>query len=353
MTDHDRRCDFCRQPLVGAGFDLEQAGERYRCCTERCRDALEGSDRVFTEYDGHRRMQTGVAAIDDSLPQGLSRNSFVLFAGNTGTREGEIRAELVWRALQRGEPAVLVAFTEPPISLVESFLAMDWNVLPAIEEGRIRIVDCFTARVDDRDRLYDRLTPWNRHLDGLVGPATTVVRDPGDGHELRNKLDNCLEGLGMVESGIVVIDSLVEFGSLVQPIQAYDLLKDVRAEVCKGRFVPVFGGATGGDDEAFPRDLEYVVDGVIDLRLDGGIVEDTLFRRLRVRKMRGVLTVPEWYTYEYTSGLGLVTFDPREGPSEDDDGERADGDGDGDGEGEGERDGGRSESGADRSHSPQ
>lgn len=312
MTGSDRRCDFCRQPLVGKGHALEREGEQYRCCTERCRDALAGSDRVFTEYDGHRRMQTGVAGIDDCLPQGLSRNSFVLLAGHTGTREGALRAELAWRTLRRGEPVILTAFTEPPISLVESFLAMDWNVLPAIEDGRVRIVDCFTARVDDRERLYDRLTPWNRHLDRLIGPATAVVRDPGDSHELRNKLDNCLEDLGMVESGIVAIDSLVEFSSLVQPVQAYGFLKDVRAEVCKGRFVPLIGGATGGDEEAFPRDLEYVADGVIDLRLDGGIVEDTLFRRLRVRKMRGVLTVPEWHTYEYTSGLGLVTFDPRE-----------------------------------------
>lgn len=324
MAGTDRRCDFCRQPLVGEEHVLDREGERYRCCTERCRDALAGSDRVFTEYDGHRRMRAGVAGIDDSLPQGLSRNSFVLLAGNTGTREGALRAELAWRTLERGEPVILVAFTEPPISLVESFLAMDWNVLPAVEDGRIRIVDCFTPRVDDRERLYDRLTPWNRHLDSLVEPATSVVRDPGDGHELRNKLDNCLEELEMVESGLVAIDSLVEFASLVQPGQAYGFLKDVRAEVCKGRFVPVIGGATGGDEEAFPRDLEYVADGVIDLRLDGGIVEDTLFRRLRVRKMRGVLTVPEWHTYEYTSGLGLVTFDPRE---EVDDGEESSGNG--------------------------
>lgn len=322
MAESDRRCDFCRQPLVGEGYDLERAGEYYRCCTRRCRDELAESDRVFTEYDGHRRVRSGVAGIDDSLPQGLSRNSFVLLAGHTGTREGAIRAELAWRTLERDEPVILVAFTEPPISLVESFLAMDWNILPAIEDGQVRIVDCFTSRVDDRERLYDRLSPWNRHLDGLVGTATTVVRDPGDGHELRNKLDNSLEELGMVESGLVAIDSLVEFGSLVQPVQAYGFLKGVRAEVCKGRFVPVVGGATGGDDEAFPRDLEYVADGVIDLQLDGGIVEDTLFRRLRVRKMRGVLTVPEWHTYEYTGGLGLVTFDPREEREEDADGKR-------------------------------
>jgi hypothetical protein len=28
--------------------------------------------------------------------------------------------------------------------------------------------------------------------------------------------------------------------------------------------------------------------------------------------MNGVLTYPEWKCYEYTSGLGIVTFDPHE-----------------------------------------
>lgn len=320
------RCDFCRQPRPVDAVSVEIDGRAYRCCTEACRDALLESNRVFTDAHDHRRFRPGVAGLDASLPQGLPRNSFVLLLGHSGTREESIQAELVWRTLERGENAVIASFTEPPTSVVENFLTLDWNVLPFLEDGRLEILDCFTYRVDDRDRLYDRMSDWNRHVHRIVDPQTVAVRDPTDGQELRNKLDNCLGSLGMLESGVVVIDSLAEFASLVQPVQAYDFVKDVRAEVCKGRFVPIVAGATIASDEAaFPRDLEYVADGVIDLHLDGSIVEDTLFRRLRVRKMRGVLTIPEWHTYEYTSGLGLVTFDPQEEMTDD---EEAAGDGD-------------------------
>ncbi|HKL29408.1 MAG TPA: RAD55 family ATPase, partial [Natrialbaceae archaeon] len=218
----------------------------------------------------------------------------------------------VWRTLQRDEPAVFVAFQNPPMAVVEHFVTLGWNVLPYLESGQLGILDCFTERLGDPDRMIDRMCEWNQHLDRATAPATETVSDPSDTGELANKLDNLLEARSMVDTGAVVVDSLTEFGSLVQPVQAYDFVKDVRADVCKGRFVPVFAGATygGNEDEPFPHDLDYLVDGVVDLELNGSIVEDTLLKRIRVRKMRGVLAVPEWRAFEYTSHTGMVPFDP-------------------------------------------
>ncbi|WP_205596770.1 ATPase domain-containing protein [Halostella salina] len=316
MTDGPeghQRCDFCRLPHAVDPVELEHQGTTYEFCSSACRRAMQESDRVFTEYHGHRRFVPGVAALDDSLPEGLPRNSFVLLAGQAGTRTEALHAELVWRALRRGEPAVVVTFQEPPTSVVETFLTMEWNVLPYLESGQLRILDCFTYRVSDRDRMHDRMSAWNRHLHRLTEPATETVRDPSDMSELANKLDNCLEAESMVDTGVVLIDSLTELGTLVQPVQAYDFVKDVRADVCKGRFVPVFAGATfSGENGSFPHDLDYLVDGIVDLELNGGIVEDTLLRRVRIRKMSGVLTISEWTAFEYTSDTGLVPFDPDE-----------------------------------------
>ncbi|UTF54241.1 ATPase domain-containing protein [Natronosalvus rutilus] len=329
----ETRCTFCGHacPLEAVTADEEGSDPNRVFCSRACRDAFRENEDGFPRENGHRTLDTGVAALEASLPQGLPRNSFVLLVGNSGTREEAIQAELVWRALERGEPAIVVAFTEPPTSVVENFLTMDWNVLPYLESGQLRVLDCFTSRMDDPERLHDRMTEWNTHLRRVVEPQTTTVRDPGDAHEVLNVLDNGLEDLEMIETGLVVVDSIAEFASLVQPVQAYDFVRDARAEVCKGRFVPLIaGGTVAGGEEVFPRNLAYAVDGVIDLALDNSIVEDTLFRRLRVRKLRGVLAISEWHTYEYTSGLGMVTFDPLE----EIEGDRDDGGGDRDGEGE-------------------
>jgi len=323
-------CDFCRLPRPAGTIEAEIDGETYVFCSTHCRDAMVNADRVFTRYHGHRRFSPGVAAIDAVLPQGCPRNAFLLCSAQAGTRVGALQAELVWRALQRGEPAVLVTFQEPPASVVERFVTLDWNVLPYLESGQLRVVDCFSYRMADHGEPHGAVSPWNTHLAEAVAPATERVRDPTDADEIANKLETVLDGDGgpaakvrgsagttgtgrevMVETGIVVIDSLTEFGSLVQPVQAYDFVKDLRADVCKARFVPVFAGATyGGDADAFPHDLAYVADGLVDCKLDGEIVADGLVKRMRVRKLDGVLSYQRWIAYEFTAGRGLVPFDP-------------------------------------------
>jgi KaiC/GvpD/RAD55 family RecA-like ATPase len=306
-----RRCDYCRLPIPSQSMTLDHDGVAYEFCSTPCRDALETADRVFTEYHGFRRLDTGVSALDSSLPQGVPRNSLVLLTDLAGTRTEAIQAELVWRALQRGEPVVYMSFLEPPVSVVQEFVTLEWNVLPSLEEDDLRIVDCFTYRVDDRDRMHERMNAWNTHLRKVAEGATTTVRDPTDVGQIQNRLDRALEAVGAHDQGLVVIDSLTELGSLVQPVQAYNFLKDVRADVCKGRFVPVFAGATvTGEGEAFPHDLGYMVDGIVEMRLNDDMVEGALIKQLRVRKMSGVLTFPEWQVYEYTAGEGIVTFDP-------------------------------------------
>jgi KaiC/GvpD/RAD55 family RecA-like ATPase len=312
-TNDSELCDFCRLPRPTDPVTMECDSTVYEFCTEACRDAMAETDRVFTEYHGFRRIRTGVSGLDSFLPQGFPRNSFVLLANDEGARDDALRAELVWRALERDEPAAVVTFTEPPISVVEGFLSLDWNVLPYLESGQLHVVDCFTYRMDDRDRerMFERMDDWNRHIYDITKSVTQTVRDPSDVSELHNKIDNCLEGLSMSDCGVVVIDSLTEFGTLVQPVQAYNFVKDIRADVCKGRFVPIFAGATFGSEERdFPHDLGYAVDGIVDMQVNGNIVDDTLIKRIRIRKMNGVLAIPEWVAYEFTAGQGLVTFDP-------------------------------------------
>lgn len=313
MSEHTTRCDFCRLPVPGEPVTDEVNGEDYEFCSRACRDRLAEAEYVFSEYHGHRRFQSGVDAVDASLPQGVPRNAFVLLSGEPGARESEVHAELVWHALKRGEPAVIVSFQEPPGALVQDFLTFDWNVLPYLEEGQLHIVDCFTHRMDDRDRMFDRMDEWNAHLYDVAEEATTTVRDPSNVGEVSNKLDNALEAREMVDEGLVLVDSLTEMGTLLQPVQAYDFVKDLRADVCKGRYVPVFAGATrAGELDTFPHDLGYVADGIVELRLNDELVENTLIKQGRVRKMSGVLVIPEWHPYEYTSGTGMVLFDPAE-----------------------------------------
>lgn len=306
MVDPVEICDFCRLPCPEPPVTAVYDGVDYQFCSMACLEALEEAESAFTEYHGFRRVDLGVGALADVLPKGVQRNSMVLLSTQSGTRGETLQTELAWRTLRRGEPAVVASFLEPPISVVQRFLSLGWNVLPYLERGRFHVLDCFTYRVDNRTRMLDRMSAWNSHLQDVVMPETTTVRDPSDIRQVANQLDSCLEQAEMHNQGVVVLDSLTEFGSLVQPRPAYDFIKDVRADVCKGRFVPMFAGATG-DDEAFPHSLEYGFDGVIDLRLRSDPTDDdTLRRDLLVRKMAGVPSVTRWIPYRFVPGEGLV-----------------------------------------------
>jgi archaellum biogenesis ATPase FlaH len=217
--DDDPTCGFCRLPIPEAPVERTVDGTARSFCSQACGDAYERTDAAFDEYHGHRRAVTGVSALDASLPQGFPRNAFVLVPGEAGTRDRAVGAELVWRTLQRGEPVVFVSFQEPPGAVVQQFLTLEWNVLPYLESGLLHIVDCFTYRLDDRDRMFERMDDWNAHLYDVAEDATTTVRDPTDVGEVHNKLDNALEARDMVDRGMVIIDSLTELGTLVQPVQ--------------------------------------------------------------------------------------------------------------------------------------
>lgn len=316
----DRRCDYCRLRLGVNPVQVDRDGETYRYCCRACRETAGRQDRPYAEYRGGTRISPGVDPLDDRLPEGLPRNAFVLLSAQTGTRVSSLLAELVWRTLQRDEPVVAVCFHEPPLAAVERCLALDWNVQPALESGSLGFVDAFSARLGD-DGLRDRLTDWNRHLMGLIDPVSDRVRDPTDVGELESKLDAAMTDRSMIDRGLVTIDSLTELGSRVQPVHAYEYVRDLRADACKGRFVPVIAPASYvGDQDVFPHDLEYLADGVVDLDQSGAVVEDRLVKRLRVRKMEDVPSSTTWGYYDVRPGTGLVelAIEP-EGSEGDDD----------------------------------
>jgi KaiC/GvpD/RAD55 family RecA-like ATPase/YHS domain-containing protein len=308
-----RKCDYCRLAIQEGPVTTERDGVTYHFCSEPCRETSLAEGRVFTEYHGGRRFDPGVSALQAGLPQGMPRNAFVLVSGQPGTRMEALQGEVVWRALQRGEPAVVVAFLDTPVSVVQEFVALGWNVLPYLASGQLRLLDCFSYRLDDPEGMTESMSDWNRHLHRVAAGSTTRIRDPSNPQAVLNGVERGVDAVTDVdaEEGVVVIDSLTEFGSLVQPVQGYDFVKDLRAAVAKSRGVPVFAGASridNGDD--FPHDLGYIADGVIDLVLSDDVVEDTLMKRIRVRKMTGVFSIRRWATYEFAEGRGLVAAEP-------------------------------------------
>lgn len=300
------QCAHCQYPITDDPILGEEGTERF--CSSACRDARE--DDEFVRDHAYKRFHTGIEPIDALVPDGIPSDAFVLLASDEGTRQRELTTELVWRALTRGEPAVVVAYNDPPTALLERFFALEWNVLPYLETDRLRIVDCFTHRLEDPDDFQNSRNDWGQFVADVADDAVIEVRDPSDTREVANTLHRALEDLEMSETGVVVMDSIDELSTLVQDRLVHAFLTDVRATVCKARFVPLFASVTTAGERSYPVGDEYIFDGIVDLRLTDHLAPDTRLSQLGIRKLTGAQFYPQWVTYAHRQSRGLFTFDP-------------------------------------------
>ncbi|MFD1563497.1 ATPase domain-containing protein [Haloarchaeobius amylolyticus] len=306
-AEYPLECDHCHYPIPSEPV----ASDDGRYCSVACREADDNA--TLPDPQAYKRVVTGVEPIDSLVPNGIPADSFVLLSGDEGTRRAELGIELVWRALERGEPAVVVSLANPPTATLERFYQNGWNVLPALENDRLRLIDCYTHRLDDRDEFSAQRTEWPTFLGEAVADAIVEVRDPSDRREVTHSLAGALDDLEMSETGLVTIDSLDELERVFQDRQVHDFVEEIRATVCKARFVPIVAAASTADADDSPES-EYVFDGIVDLRLTEQHAPNTRLKQLAIRKLIGAQFLPQWIQYDYEPARGLVASSPDTGP---------------------------------------
>ena len=297
-------CEYCGLPLSETGESESEF------CSDTCQSAHEYNGATLPEYTAETFYYPGVNAIDASMPQGMPRDTLNLVSGEAGTRMHALLMEIAWRALQRDEPVVLVCVSDPPIAALRQFLSLQWNIIPHLESGRLRLIDCYTHRetgdYSDSDPVQGI---WGAHLQEATqsNDAITFVHDPTQPNQFRRHLCQAADELEMNCNGTIIFDSLTELGTLMREIQGYELLKNLRANFAKNRAITLFCGSHyGGYNDEFPHQLEYLFDGVIDLSLNPQLLPGHLIKQLLVRKMQGVMTLREQYSYEFMEREGLT-----------------------------------------------
>lgn len=302
-------CGYCgyeitRQPV--------QASSGIRCCSEHCRGRLEAGDEPFVEQAEFKRFRPGVSVLDALLPQGMPTNSFVLLTGDNGIRHRGLQTELLWRRLTNCESAIVITFVDPPIAIVEHFLTFGWNVIPFLESGDLRIIDCFTSRLRQKHQTPTHQAAWNEFLTPLLEDVVSVVRETGNLESIEDSLHTTIEELEMIGEGLVVIDSLNEFEIQGQQSETEQFIKEVRGDICSRKFVPIFTSKTNSENEPFSREYSYLFDGIVAMRHDETKIDDVRFKQLSIQKMDGVLYRPHWVTYEAFGQTGFQIINPNE-----------------------------------------
>src|SRR5512142_3441944 len=90
-------------------------------------------------------VQTGIAGLDDILPNGIPRGNVILVEGAIGAGKTTMGVEFVYRgASQFDETGIIVVFEVSPDKIMRDALGLGWDLRKLEQQGRVKIV--FTTR---------------------------------------------------------------------------------------------------------------------------------------------------------------------------------------------------------------
>jgi KaiC/GvpD/RAD55 family RecA-like ATPase len=242
--------------------------------------------------------KTGIKALDFSLPEGVPRNSFTLISGEGGTGKSVLLTQLIYERLKAGEPCILVCLDDSPVGVMQQLTSFGWFPEPYIKKNLLHFIDCFSFRMKpDESSIPDYVT---------------YVKSPTELDDLTSRMAEVVDRFGLHNRGAMFIDSITElwFLNLKEPYRTVEYVKTWRAELSKERLLPVFCSHHYGLKvfEIYEELLEYIVDGIIDLRYEPNLMKvGLLVKQFRVRKLKGVHHDSNWVSFTITGeGIDLL-----------------------------------------------
>jgi circadian clock protein KaiC len=127
------------------------------------------------------RAELGLPELDEVLRGGLPTMSATLLAGSTGVGKTLLGASFVAAGARKGEPGLLVTYSEPVARLVARAKAVSLDLAPLIEQGHLKV---------------EYRAPINIEADDLIAEILDAVR-------ARKVKRLVIDGIGELEESIV------------------------------------------------------------------------------------------------------------------------------------------------------
>jgi KaiC/GvpD/RAD55 family RecA-like ATPase len=227
--------------------------------------------------------------LDELLPEGFPSNSFIIFSGEGGVSKTFILHLILFSFLRRKYTGIYLCVDEHPLSVYQ-YILQNKNGKNYLEQGKIILVDLFSYNLNFPSLINNKILP-----------NIVVLPHNKKWSEITSFVINLVDSLFSKNSKIIVIiDSLTEIAYNIGINQALDLVKVLRMEICKKRNIPIFASMHFGikSFEEFEQMLDYISDGVFDLRYDPIMLQKGfLVKQIRIRKIRGSPHSLTWHSF--------------------------------------------------------
>jgi KaiC domain protein len=210
------------------------------------------------------RVRTYIPGLDEILYGGIPDRNVVLVSGGPGTGKSIMGKQFLYNGLTRDNAGVFVALEEHPVAVRRSFKHFGWDVDKFEREGKLAIIDAFTAGVG-----------------AAAQREKYVVKDVDNVHEL---IDVLRQAIKDTDARRVVIDSVSTL-YLTKPATARSAVMMLKRVIAGLGATAVFISQVSVGERGFGGPgVEHAVDGIIRLDLDE--VDGQLYRSIVVWKMR-------------------------------------------------------------------
>lgn len=222
------------------------------------------------------RVKTGIAGLDDILPDGIPRGNVILVEGSIGTGKTTMGVEFVYRgASQFDEPGIIVVFEVSPDKLVRDALGLGWDLKKLEQQKRLKIV--FTTREVLRQELQQ---------------ADSVLLDEAAKIYARRIF---IDGVGRLVAGNGNPESRSAFHVLTEGLQRENLTALLAAEA---------SSFSANGSPSLPE--ESIADTVIRLRMEDS--QRAISRSIEIIKSRGQDFQMGRHSFRIVDGKGIQVY---------------------------------------------
>jgi KaiC/GvpD/RAD55 family RecA-like ATPase len=223
---------------------------------------------------GFEKINFGIDILDEALPEGIPRTSFIMFSGHEGSGKTILTILIAKQFLLRKEPVIYVVFDDDPNSLTNFLQSQGVEVYSYISERLLLVVDGFSFRIKDKK--------------GRMHIAVLEDVDPMNPEQVLHTIIQLIDRFEIRNRGILIIDSLNEFLSYHGYAKVGEFVKNIRANISKYRGILTIAVLHTSSKKAkrFKSFVAHVVDGLI--QIDKMCKDNEVLRYVIVKRMKGV-----------------------------------------------------------------